>query len=71
MGNNLNQIAKALNIIVKMGGGNKAPEPGKRIESLRKNIKEHTRNVLHVLESRTVIWEAEEQRKARVFRKRK
>lgn len=57
IGTNLNQIAKAFNLLVKMRGGDKMPEIGKKIASLRKEIVEHTGRVLRVLQSRTVILE--------------
>ena len=58
IGSNLNQIAKAFNTLVKMhGGDSKMPEIGKKIASLRKEIVEHTRKVLRVLEGRSVAWE--------------
>ena len=58
IGSNLNQIAKAFNTLVKMQGGeSKMPEIGKKIASLRKEIVEHTRKVLRVLETKSVAWE--------------
>jgi acetoin utilization deacetylase AcuC-like enzyme len=58
IGTNINQISKAFNFLVKSGGGGKLPEIGKKMESLRTEIKSHTNKVLRVLESKTVIWEA-------------
>jgi hypothetical protein len=58
VGSNLNQIAKAFNILVKMGGSGKTPEIGKKMASLRRDITEHTRKVLRVLEAKTTVWEA-------------
>jgi len=55
IGTNLNQIAKAFNLLVRAGGGGKLPEIGKKIASLRGDIKSHTNKVLRVLESRTVV----------------
>lgn len=57
IGNNLNQIAKAFNILVQMGGGGKLPEIGKKMASLRQEIKAHTNKVLRVLEAKTVVYE--------------
>lgn len=58
IGSNLNQVAKAFNILVKMGGGGKLPELGKKMASLKKDINEHTHKVLRVLNARTVVFEA-------------
>ena len=58
VGTNLNQVAKAFNTLVKMGGGEKLPEVGKKIASLRREITEHTGKVLRVLEAGTTVWEA-------------
>lgn len=57
IGTNLNQIAKAFNILVQMGGGGKLPEIGKKMASLRQEIKTHTHKVLRVLEAKTVVHE--------------
>lgn len=57
VGTNLNQVAKAFNIMVKAGGGGKLPEVGKKIASLRKEITEHTNKVLRVLNAGTAVWE--------------
>ncbi|MDM0029142.1 plasmid mobilization relaxosome protein MobC [Variovorax saccharolyticus] len=56
IGSNLNQIAKAFNTLVKTGSG-EMPEIGKKMASLRKEIVEHTRKVLRVLEVKTAAWE--------------
>lgn len=58
IGTNLNQVAKAFNLLVKMQRDGKPPEVDNKIESLRKEIREHTAKVLRVLESGTVLWEA-------------
>ncbi|MDR1888002.1 MAG: plasmid mobilization relaxosome protein MobC, partial [Zoogloeaceae bacterium] len=57
VGTNLNQIAKAFNILVN-GGQGKMPEIGKKLAALRREITEHTGKVLRVLNSGTSIWEA-------------
>lgn len=57
VGTNLNQIAKAFNVLIQMKGGDKMPEIGKKIASLRKEITSHTNKVLKVLESKTKIHE--------------
>ena len=57
IGTNLNQVAKAFNILVKLGGGEKLPELGKKIASLRRDITEHTGKVLRVLNAGTVVWD--------------
>ena len=41
-----------------MRGGEKLPEVGKKIASLRREITEHTGKVLRVLEAGTTVWEA-------------
>ena len=56
IGTNLNQIAKAFNQLV-MDGSGKVPEIGKKMASLRQDIKAHTNKVLRVLEAKTVVWE--------------
>lgn len=58
VGTNLNQVAKAFNALVKMRVGEKLPEVGKKIASLRREITEHTGKVLRVLEAGTTVWEA-------------
>lgn len=58
LGSNLNQIAKAFNLLVKLQGGRKLPEVGKKVASLKKEISSHTAKVLRVLNTRTVVWEA-------------
>lgn len=57
VGTNLNQVAKAFNTLVKMGGGDKMPEVGKKMASLRREISEHTGKVLRVLNAGTAVWE--------------
>jgi hypothetical protein len=57
VGTNLNQIARAFNSLVKMRGGEKMPEVGKKLASLRKEITEHTGKVLRVLNAGTTVWE--------------
>jgi len=59
LGTNLNQIARAMNTLVAMGGGQKLPETGKKIASLRKEIKEHTNKVLTVLRAGSHIVDAQ------------
>jgi hypothetical protein len=65
VGTNLNQIAKAFNLLVIAGGGGKLPEIGKKIASLRSEIKAHTTKVLRVLESKTVVLESAQAARAR------
>jgi hypothetical protein len=65
VGTNLNQIAKAFNLLVIAGGGGKLPEIGKKIASLRSEIKAHTAKVLRVLESKTVVLESAQAARAR------
>jgi predicted DNA-binding protein len=56
IGTNLNQIAKAFNILVQLRNPDtKLPEIGKKISSLRRDLKEHTGKVLKLLEARTVV----------------
>lgn len=55
IGTNLNQIAKAFNVLVQMGGNQKLPEIGKKMASLKREISEHTNKVLRVLKMRTVL----------------
>lgn len=57
IGTNLNQIAKAFNVLIQMKGGDKMPEVGKKIAALRKEITSHTNKVLKVLESKTKVHE--------------
>lgn len=57
VGTNLNQIARAFNALIKMRGGEKMPEVGKKLASLRKEITEHTGQVLRVLNAGTTVWE--------------
>jgi hypothetical protein len=61
VGTNLNQIAKAFNILVN-GGQGKMPEIGKKLAALRREITEHTGKVLRVLNSGTSIWEVRQGR---------
>jgi hypothetical protein len=65
VGTNLNQIAKAFNLLVIAGGGGKLPEIGKKIASLRTEIKAHTTKVLRVLEAKTVVLESAQAVRAR------
>jgi hypothetical protein len=65
VGTNLNQIAKAFNLLVIAGGGGKLPEIGKKIASLRTEIKAHTTKVLRVLEAKTVVLESAQAARAR------
>ena len=58
VGTNLNQIAKAFNLLVKLQAGTKPPEIGKKLASLKKEISAHTAKVLRVLNARTVVWDA-------------
>jgi len=58
IGTNLNQIAKKFNEIIAMRGGEKMPEVGKKIASLRREISEHTGKVLRVLTAGTAAWES-------------
>lgn len=55
IGTNLNQVARAFNLLVKAGGGERAPEIGKKIASLRGEIKKHTDRVLSVLQARSAV----------------
>lgn len=55
IGTNLNQIAKAFNLLVQMGGQDKLPELGKKMLSLRREIRGHTNKVLRVLNARAAI----------------
>ena len=57
IGTNLNQIAKAMNIIVKTHDG-KMPELGKKIAGLRKQILSHTQKVLRVLNAGSVVFDS-------------
>ena len=68
LGSNLNQVAKAFNSLVKMGGGQKLPEVGKKIASLRREVTDHTGKVLRVLNAGTAVWEVKGrgQRKSKV-----
>lgn len=66
IGTNLNQIARAFNLLVLAGGGGKLPEIGKKIASLRTEIKTHTSKVLRVLESKTVVLEQAQAARSRI-----
>ena len=57
IGGNINQIARAFNTLVAAGGNEKLPEIGKKMASLRKEIKTHTGKVLAVLEAKTTLFE--------------
>lgn len=57
IGNNLNQIAKAFNVLVQTQGDGKLPEIGKKMASLRQEIKSHTNKVLKVLKAKTLVHE--------------
>jgi len=61
IGNNLNQIAHAFNLIVKSGSG-KIPEIGKKVASLKREISEHTGYVLRVLNAGSAFWEVKKGR---------
>jgi len=61
VGNNLNQIAKAFNILVN-GGSGKMPEIGKKLASLKREISEHTGYVLQVLDAGSAYWEVKKGR---------
>ncbi|SFQ40495.1 plasmid mobilization relaxosome protein MobC [Variovorax sp. 770b2] len=69
IGTNLNQIARAFNVLVKMGEGGTPPEVGKRLAALRREITAHTSKVLRVLNAGTAVWEARSQRKSGSMRK--
>lgn len=71
VGTNLNQVAKAFNTLVRMGGGNKLPEVGKKIASLRKEITEHTNKVLRVLNAGTTVWETRQKGRGQRIAKHK
>ncbi|MDR0378373.1 MAG: MobC family plasmid mobilization relaxosome protein [Candidatus Accumulibacter sp.] len=68
IGTNLNQIAKAFNILVNEGSG-KLPEIGKKLASLRREITTHIGKVLRVLNSGTTIWEVRQGRSKTQARK--
>jgi len=57
IGTNLNQVARAFNLLLKARGHDKMPELGKKIASLRSDIKAHTNMVLGVLKTKTVVWD--------------
>jgi hypothetical protein len=58
---NLNQIARAFNILVN-GGSEKMPEIGKKLVGLRRTITAHTGKVLKALNSGTATWEVRQGR---------
>lgn len=68
IGTNLNQIAKAFNILVKGVGGD-VPEIGKKMSSLRKEISEHTRKVLRVLNAGSVVVDSKNSRQGKLKKK--
>lgn len=72
IGTNLNQIARAFNILVKSGEGGRLPELGKRIAALRKDISLHTGKVLKALQSGSAAWDnrGREQRKMKLPKSR-
>jgi hypothetical protein len=51
IGNNLNQLAKALNTIAKFGGDKDVPELGKKLAAYRKDISKHIQKVNPVLQN--------------------
>lgn len=69
VGTNLNQVAKAFNQLVQMGGG-KFPEIGRKIAALRKDVRYHTHLVLRVLNAGTKEWEKRGRGQRRTPRKR-
>lgn len=71
IGTNLNQMAKAINILAKMRSGEKTPEIGKKIASLRNEITQHTNKVLRVLVVGTSIWETKGRGQKRAVRKKR
>ena len=56
IGTNLNQLARAANILVK-GRVGEMPDVGKNLLSLRQEIKQHTKAVLQVLNAGAAVWE--------------
>lgn len=71
IGTNLNQIARAFNTLVSMGGDGKMPEIGKKLSSLRNEITEHTKKVLRALKAGTPIWETQGKGRGQRGKKRK
>ncbi|MDQ1817798.1 plasmid mobilization relaxosome protein MobC [Massilia sp. CCM 9210] len=65
IGTNLNQVAKAFNLLVLGGGGGKLPEIGKKIAAVRTEIRAHTSRVLGILETRSSVLEASQNARAR------
>lgn len=57
IGSNVNQIAKAFNLLVQARGDGKMPEIGKKMAALKTEINDHTSKVLRVLEAGTTVWE--------------
>jgi hypothetical protein len=70
IGTNINQIARAFNILVN-GGGGKMPEVGKKLVSLRREIKEHTDKVLRALSAGTAMLEVKRGRGQRASKQPK
>lgn len=70
IGTNVNQIAKAFNLLVKAGDGGRPPEIGKKMASLRAEIKLHINKVLRVLDAGTVLWERKVSERKRQVRKK-
>ena len=59
VGTNLNQIAKAFNLLVKAQSGGKLPEVGKRIAALKADITAHTGRVLKLLKAGSTLWDSQ------------
>jgi Bacterial mobilisation protein (MobC) len=57
IGTNLNQIAKAFNILVKANELKAIPEMGKRLASFKREISTHINKVLRVLNAETTVLE--------------
>ena len=71
IGANLNQVARAFNTLLKMqGNGEKLPEIGKKMASLRREISKHTSHVLRVLNAGTTVLE-KQGRKQRPLKRNK
>jgi hypothetical protein len=68
IGTNLNQITKAFNILVNDGTG-KMPEIGKKLASLRREVKVHIGSVLKVLDYGTATWEVRQGRNKKPSKK--
>jgi len=69
IGTNLNQIAKAFNTLVIMGGDEKLPELGKKLAALNKEIKAHTKLVLNVLNNGTRMLDIDKRKYRKLRRK--